>query len=64
MSGPCESSCSKSVDKPWSGKPRVHITIEASRKEKEKVFEPFDIFAGHSTIDCGDSSGLEMSLDE
>ena len=23
-----------------------------------------DIFAGHSTIDGGDSSGLEMSLDE
>ena len=64
LSGPGESSCSKSVDKPWSGKPRVQVTTDVSRKGKEKVFEPFDIFAGHSTMDGGDSSGSEMSLDE
>ena len=64
LSGPGESSCSKSVDKPWSGKPRVQVTTDVSQKGKEKVFEPLDIFVGHSTIDGGDSSGSEMSLDE
>ena len=51
------------MDKPWSGKPRVQAT-DVSRKGKEKVFEPLDIFASHSIMDGGDSSGSEMSLDE
>ena len=63
LSVPGESSCSKSVDKPWSGKPRVQAT-DVSRKGEEKVFEPLDIFAGHSIMDGGDLSGSEMSLDE
>ena len=49
LNRPGESSCSKSMDKPWSGKPHVQVTMDASQKGKEKVFETFDIFAGHST---------------
>ena len=64
LSGRGESSCSKSKDKPWSGKLHVQVTMDVSQKGKEKVFEPFDIFVGHSTMDGGDSSGSEMSLDE
>ena len=67
LSGPGESSCSKSMDKPWSGQPRVQATTDVSRKGKEKVGEPLvlsDTSAGHSTIDGGDSSGSKMSLDE
>ena len=52
------------MDKPWSGKPRVQVTLDVSQKRKEKAFEPFDIFAGHSTMDGGDLSGLKMSLEE
>ena len=40
LSGPGESSCSKSVDKPWSGKPHVQVTIDVSQKGKEKVLSP------------------------
>ena len=33
-------------------------------KERKNYFESLDIFAGHSIMDGGDSSGSEMSLDE
>ena len=39
LSGPGESTCSKFVDKPWSGKPCVQVTTNVSQKGKEKVSE-------------------------
>ena len=67
LSGPGESSCNRSVEKPWStGKSHVQVAPNVSRKGKEKVGEPLivsDVSAGHSVVD-GDSSGSEMSLDD
>ena len=67
LSGPRESSCSKSVEKSWStGKPHVQVAPNVSWKGKEKIGEPHivpNILAGHSFVD-GDSSGSEFSLDD
>ena len=38
LSGLGESSCSKFVDKPWSGKPRVRVTTDVSLKLKGESF--------------------------
>ena len=67
LSGPSESSCSKSVENPWkTGKTHEQVAPNVSRKGKEKVDEPLmvlDASTDHSGIG-GDSSGSEMSLDE
>ena len=67
LSGPSESSCSKSVENPWKiGKTHEQVAPNVSRKGKEKVDEPpmvLDASTNHSSIG-GDSSGSEMSLDE
>ena len=52
MSGPGESSNSKSAEKPWSG--RLHSTTSALP----------DVSKGYSNVDGGESSGSELSLDE
>ena len=67
LSGPSESSCSKSMENSWKiGKVHVQVAPNVSKKGKEKVDEPpmvFDASIDHSSIG-GESSGSEMSLDE
>ena len=54
LSGPSESSCSKSVENPWkTGKTHEEVAPNVSRKGKEKVDEPpmvLDASIGHSIM--------------
>lgn len=55
LSGRGESSCSKSVNKPWSGQSsqQVQVATNVRQKGKEKVGEPLvfsNVSAGHSVV--------------